>query len=110
MSNRVAISRVRGGDVESAVRDSVDLAGGFAQRVAAGSRVLIKPNLCKAARRGSGFVTMLRSVVLGCGSYLPSRVLTNAELSRMVDTSASLQESHVHDVIITKEAPNYRIE
>jgi 3-oxoacyl-[acyl-carrier-protein] synthase-3 len=30
---------------------------------------------------------MVRSVVLGCGSYLPSRVLTNAELSRMVDTS-----------------------
>jgi 3-oxoacyl-[acyl-carrier-protein] synthase III len=30
---------------------------------------------------------MLRSVVLGCGSYLPSRVLVNAELSRMVDTS-----------------------
>jgi len=30
---------------------------------------------------------MLRSVVLGCGSYLPSKVLTNAELSRMVDTS-----------------------
>jgi 3-oxoacyl-[acyl-carrier-protein] synthase III len=32
-------------------------------------------------------VTMTRSVVLGCGSYLPSRVLSNAELSRMVDTS-----------------------
>jgi 3-oxoacyl-[acyl-carrier-protein] synthase III len=32
-------------------------------------------------------VTMLRSVVLGCGSYLPSQVLTNADLSRMVDTS-----------------------
>ncbi|MET0633446.1 MAG: beta-ketoacyl-ACP synthase III, partial [Xanthobacteraceae bacterium] len=32
-------------------------------------------------------MTMLRSVVLGCGSYLPSRVLTNAELSRMVDTT-----------------------
>ena len=30
---------------------------------------------------------MVRSVVLGCGSYLPSRVLTNSELSRMVDTS-----------------------
>jgi 3-oxoacyl-[acyl-carrier-protein] synthase-3 len=30
---------------------------------------------------------MVRSVVLGCGSYLPSRVLGNAELSRMVDTS-----------------------
>jgi 3-oxoacyl-[acyl-carrier-protein] synthase III len=32
-------------------------------------------------------VTMVRSVVLGCGSYLPRRVLSNAELSRMVDTS-----------------------
>jgi len=30
---------------------------------------------------------MLRSVVLGCGSYLPTRVLSNTELSRMVDTS-----------------------
>jgi IMP dehydrogenase len=25
-------------------------------------------------------------------------------------TSAGLHESHVHDVIVTKEAPNYRIE
>ena len=30
---------------------------------------------------------MLRSVVLGCGSYLPSRVLATADLARMVDTS-----------------------
>ena len=29
----------------------------------------------------------IRSVVVGCGSYLPSRVLTNAELVRMVETS-----------------------
>jgi 3-oxoacyl-[acyl-carrier-protein] synthase III len=32
-------------------------------------------------------VTMTRSVVIGCGSYLPSRVLTNAELAGKVDTS-----------------------
>jgi 3-oxoacyl-[acyl-carrier-protein] synthase III len=32
-------------------------------------------------------VSVTRSVVVGCGSYLPSRVLSNAELSRMVDTS-----------------------
>jgi 3-oxoacyl-[acyl-carrier-protein] synthase-3 len=32
-------------------------------------------------------VTVTRSVVLGCGSYLPQRCLTNADLSRMVDTS-----------------------
>lgn len=29
----------------------------------------------------------IRSVVLGCGSYLPARVLTNAELAAKVDTS-----------------------
>ncbi len=29
----------------------------------------------------------IRSVVVGCGSYLPSRVLTNAELVGMVETS-----------------------
>jgi 3-oxoacyl-[acyl-carrier-protein] synthase III len=32
-------------------------------------------------------VTVMRSVVLGCGSYLPSRVITNAELAQTVDTS-----------------------
>jgi 3-oxoacyl-[acyl-carrier-protein] synthase-3 len=32
-------------------------------------------------------VTVTRSVVLGCGSYLPQRCLSNAELTRMVDTS-----------------------
>ena len=32
-------------------------------------------------------MTVIRSVVLGCGSYLPSRVLTNDELARKVDTS-----------------------
>jgi 3-oxoacyl-[acyl-carrier-protein] synthase III len=32
-------------------------------------------------------VTAIRSVVLGCGSYLPERVLTNAELASRIDTS-----------------------
>jgi 3-oxoacyl-[acyl-carrier-protein] synthase-3 len=30
---------------------------------------------------------MIRSVVLGCGSYLPTRALTNADLAKTVDTS-----------------------
>jgi 3-oxoacyl-[acyl-carrier-protein] synthase-3 len=30
---------------------------------------------------------MLRSVVLGCGSYLPQRILTNEDLARTLDTS-----------------------
>ena len=29
----------------------------------------------------------VRSVILGCGGYLPEKVLTNAELSKIVDTS-----------------------
>jgi len=42
---------------------------------------------------------MKRSVVLGCGSYLPSRVLTNAELARTVDTSDEwiVQRTGIHE-------------
>jgi len=36
------------------------------------------------------------------------RAQTNGRFVRI--TSAGLRESHVHDVIITREAPNYRIE
>jgi 3-oxoacyl-[acyl-carrier-protein] synthase III len=32
-------------------------------------------------------VSVVRSVVIGCGSYLPARVLTNNDLACMVDTS-----------------------
>jgi len=32
-------------------------------------------------------VTVMRSVVLGCGAYLPSRVVTNADLAKTLDTS-----------------------
>ena len=42
---------------------------------------------------------MLRSVVLGCGSYLPSRVLTNGELAQTVDTSDEwiVQRTGIHE-------------
>ena len=32
-------------------------------------------------------MTAIRSVVLGCGSYLPQQILTNAELAKRIDTS-----------------------
>ena len=32
-------------------------------------------------------MTATRSVVLGCGSYLPRQILTNAELAARIDTS-----------------------
>jgi 3-oxoacyl-[acyl-carrier-protein] synthase III len=44
-------------------------------------------------------VSVTRSVVLGCGSYLPGRVLSNTELSRMVDTSDEwiTQRTGIHE-------------
>ena len=32
-------------------------------------------------------MSVVRCVAIGCGSYLPARVLTNNDLARMVDTS-----------------------
>jgi 3-oxoacyl-[acyl-carrier-protein] synthase III len=32
-------------------------------------------------------VTLMRSVILGCGSYLPARILSNDELARSVETT-----------------------
>lgn len=49
-------------------------------------------------RAGMGYV--------GCGTIEELR--TKPSFTRI--TSAGLKESHVHDVIITKEAPNYRLE
>jgi len=49
-------------------------------------------------RSGMGYV--------GCGSI--SELQEKAEFVRI--SGAALRESHVHDVIITREAPNYRVE
>ena len=50
----------------------------------------------------------LRSGMGYCGAANLSDLRNNTKLVRI--SGAGLQESHVHDVIITKEAPNYRIE
>jgi len=49
-------------------------------------------------RAGMGYV--------GCGDL--GELRTKARMVRI--TSAGLRESHVHDVIITKEAPNYQVD
>jgi 3-oxoacyl-[acyl-carrier-protein] synthase III len=43
-------------------------------------------------------VTAIRSVVLGCGSYLPQRILTNAELATRIETSDEwiVQRTGIH--------------
>jgi IMP dehydrogenase len=50
----------------------------------------------------------LRAGMGYCGCSNISELRLNAKFVRL--TSAGLRESHVHDVIITKEAPNYRLE
>ena len=44
-------------------------------------------------------MTVTRSVVLGCGGYLPRQVLTNADLARKVDTSDEwiVQRTGIHE-------------
>jgi len=50
----------------------------------------------------------LRAGMGYCGCRTIADLQQNARFLRV--TSAGLRESHVHDVIITKEAPNYRLE
>jgi len=50
----------------------------------------------------------LKSGMGYCGCRSVEELRRNARFTRI--TNAGLRESHVHDVIITKEAPNYRME
>ena len=50
----------------------------------------------------------LRSGMGYCGARNIRELQRNARFLRV--SPAGLRESHVHDVIITKEAPNYRVE
>ncbi len=50
----------------------------------------------------------LRAGMGYCGCHTTEELRTKGRFVRV--TSSGLRESHVHDVIITKEAPNYRVE
>ena len=50
----------------------------------------------------------LRAGMGYCGAGTMGALQENAQLIRI--TPAGVRESHVHDVVITKEAPNYRVE
>jgi IMP dehydrogenase len=43
-----------------------------------------------------------------CGTRSIAELQQKARFTRI--SGAGLRESHVHDVIITREAPNYRVE
>ena len=53
-------------------------------------------------------MTLRRSVIVGCGHYLPQRVLSNAELAKMVDTSDEwiVERTGIHNRHIAAEGEN----
>ena len=89
-----------GSDRYSTERDSSKMvAEGIEGRVPyKGSLADLVTQLVGGLRSGMGYC--------GCGTI--EELQNQARFVRI--TSAGLRESHVHDVIITKEAPNYRLE
>jgi IMP dehydrogenase len=84
---------------EGTTRDSKFVPEGIEGRVAyKGSVADMVTQLVGGLKAGMGYT--------GCRNI--EELHKNAKFVRI--TSAGLRESHVHDVIITKEAPNYRIE
>ena len=84
---------------EGTVSDSKYVPEGIEGRVAyKGTLEEIVTQLVGGLRSGMGYT--------GCKNI--SELQTDAQFVRI--TSAGLRESHVHDVIITKEAPNYSLE
>jgi IMP dehydrogenase len=84
---------------EGTVSDSKYVPEGIEGRVAyKGTLAEMVTQLVGGLRSGMGYT--------GCKTI--KELQTNAKFIRI--TSAGLRESHVHDVIITKEAPNYRLE
>ncbi len=84
---------------EGTIADSKYIPEGIEGRVAyKGTVAEMVTQLVGGLRSGMGYT--------GCKDI--DELQTKAKFVRI--TSAGLRESHVHDVIITKEAPNYRIE
>ncbi len=84
---------------EGTIADSKYIPEGIEGRVAyKGTVAEMVTQLVGGLRSGMGYT--------GCQNI--GELQSNARFVRI--TSAGLRESHVHDVIITKEAPNYRIE
>jgi len=63
-----------------------------------GSLQALVPQMVGGLRAGMGY----------CGAADIETLRQQARFIRV--TSAGLKESHAHDVVITKEAPNYRME
>ena len=79
-----------------------------------GELLLVRLPVVRAAEVGAAAVVYdqlvggLKSGMGYCGCQNVGELQSRARFVRV--SPAALRESHVHDVIITKEAPNYRVE
>ena len=104
-----SIGAMRRGSRERYFQDEFDLEGGRA------AEKLVPEGIeGRVAHKGS-VSAMIHQLVGGlragmgyCGSATIAELQRKAKLRRI--TAAGARESHVHDVTITKEAPNYRME
>lgn len=109
----VSIVRGNGRDIDSIVREAVELAGGLKAFVTSKSRVLIKPNLVSPEPSGSGVVTDCRvteavsklvlecnpaSVVIGEGSAYLYDYTTLSDAQRGLNTMDAFKASGTLDV------------
>lgn len=110
-----SIGAMRIGSRDRYFQDDFDLEGGGSSASRGTSEKLV-PEGIEGRVPHKGSVAMVIHQLLGglragmgyCGSATIPALQKNAELVRI--TQAGFRESHVHDVAITKEAPNYRTE
>src|SRR6187399_2075426 len=104
-----SIGAMRRGSRDRYFQDEFDIEGGD------GSEKLVPEGIeGRVAHKGS-VAAMIHQLVGGlragmgyCGCATVPLLQRDAQLIRT--TTAGIREGHVHDVIITKEAPNYRVE
>ena len=104
-----SLGAMRRGSRDRYFQDEFDLEGGD------GSEKLVPEGIeGRVAHKGS-VAAMIHQLVGGlragmgyCGCATVPLLQRDAQLIRT--TTAGMREGHVHDVIITKEAPNYRVE
>ena len=105
-----SIGAMRRGSRDRYFQDEFDLEGGRAGRQARARRASKAASRTRAAPPAVIHQLMggLRAGMGYCGSATIPELQRKAKLIRI--TPAGVRESHVHDVTITKEAPNYRME
>ncbi|MCD6400133.1 DUF362 domain-containing protein [candidate division WOR-3 bacterium] len=122
MSNRVAITRVKDCDFDAAVRQALELAGGFMDLIRPDSRVVVKPNLARRAPSGSGAVTDARvteavtkavldlrpasvTIAEGAPAGYDDASLSTEEVFRLSGTDAVAQRLGVPCVYLNTDEP-----